>query len=229
MPLLRSIFGVKSSRVLRVLLTEPSRAWPLRALAEEAEISLGMTSYVAALLIRMGLASRETSGKFFLTDPHRLIRQWGASHNYLLVNKFSEYYTFETKFEVLVSKFSRLRRRIKEKCALTLHAAAWLVAPYVRPADFQAYVDPTIDKKEFAELVRVMQISPSQKSGNVKLVTPYDEGVFYSARLVNGARIVSPVQLYVDLFSYPGRGEEAAERLLEYIAQEWGAGVVRHK
>lgn len=229
MPIIRNIFEVKSSRIVRVLLTDPRRTWVLRELADEAQVSLGLTSYVTSALVQMGLGNRDERNKFILTDPHRLIRQWAASYNYLFLNKFSEYYTFDTEFDAFISRFGELPPPIKSRYALTLHAATWLIAPYVRPTDFHIYVHPSISKKHLQALVRTLEISPVERSGNVKLVTPYDEGVFYSSRLINRVRIVSPVQIYVDLFNHPGRGEEAAQKLLERIDREWHEGNVRRK
>jgi hypothetical protein len=228
MPAIRNVFDTKSSRIVRVLLIEPNRTWTLRSLAEEAEVSLGLTSYVTSALVQMGFGSRDEGNRFGLTDAYRLIRHWAASYNYLFANKFSEYYTFDTEFNVFISRFTRLPTQVKSKYALTLHAAAWLVAPYVKPTDFHIYVYPDIGKGLEA-LVRILKISPVEKSGNVKLVAPYDEGVFYCSRLINGVRIVSPVQIYVDLFNHPGRGEEAAEKTLEKISKEWRDRVVRHQ
>ena len=50
-----------------------------------------------------------------------------------------------------------------------------------------------------------------QSGANVSLIIPYDEGVYYEAREMDSLRIVCPVQLYLDLKGYKGRGEEAAE------------------
>jgi hypothetical protein len=55
----------------------------------------------------------------------------------------------------------------------------------------------------------------------VKFVVPYDEGVFYGMREVRGVKTVSNVQLYVDLFNFPARGEEAASQILEVMLKEW--------
>jgi hypothetical protein len=44
---LRSLYSPKAARVLRVLLTDPKKAWRVQALAEEAEVSLGQVSNVA--------------------------------------------------------------------------------------------------------------------------------------------------------------------------------------
>ena len=49
----------------------------------------------------------------------------------------------------------------------------------------------------------------------VTLLQPYDEGVFYGLQTVEEAKVVSDVQLYLDLKSYKTRGEEAAEFLLK--------------
>jgi len=182
----------------------------LRELAGEAQVSLGMAYYVTSSLTQMGLAGRDESNRLILTDPYRLIRQWAAYYNYLYLNKFSEYYTFDTEFEVFLSIFTKLPDQIRDKYALTLHAGAWMIAPYVRPTDFHIYIHPAIHRKELTVFTENLNISPIERSGNVKLVTPYDEGVFYGSRLVNEVRTVSTIQLYIDLFNHPGRGEEAA-------------------
>jgi hypothetical protein len=208
-------------------LTYPDRTWTLRDLAKEAPVSLGMAYYAASSLIRMGFVSRNESNRLTVADPDRLIRHWAASYNYRILNEFAEYYTFDTDFDTFLSRFKKIPKQAK--FALTLHAAAWLIAPYVRPTDVHVYVYPSMRKEELDALVKALSISPIERSGNVKLVTPYDEGVFYSSRLVNGIRTVSPVQLYVDLFNYPGRGEEAAQKVLEKITREWQTRVVRHQ
>lgn len=230
MPLIRNVFEAKSSRIVRVLLTDPSKTWVLREIVKESQVSLGMAYYVTSTLIRMGLATRDETNRIVLADAHRLLRQWAASHNYLFLNKFSEYYTFDTELQAFFSRLTRLPRPLSEKYALTLHAAAWTIAPYVRPTDFHIYIRPEVSDKETKKMVKSLHISPVEKTGNVKLVTPYDEGVFYNSRIADKVRIVSPVQLYVDLFNHPGRGEEAAEKILEKVSEEWRTKlVVRHR
>lgn len=222
-----NVFQGKSSRIVRVVLSNPDRTWTLRELAKESSVSLGMAYYASSSLIRMGFASRDESSRLAVADADRLIRHWAASHNYLISNRFAEYYTFDTDFDVFISRCAKIPRQVK--IALTLHAAAWLVAPYVRPTDVHVYVHPGMRKKELDTLVRALKISPIERSGNVKLVTPYDEGVFYHSQSVNRVRIVSAVQLYVDLFNYPGRGEEAAQKVLERIVRERQTKIVRHQ
>ncbi len=52
---------------------------------------------------------------------------------------------------------------------------------------------------------------------NVTLMQPYDEGVFYGAKEVESAPVVSPVQMYLDLTQAKGRGAEAASAILEEV------------
>jgi len=56
----------------------------------------------------------------------------------------------------------------------------------------------------------------------VSLVLPYDAGVFYGVNKVKGVKVVSMVQLYVDLTNYPARGEEASEMVLKALQKQWG-------
>ena len=57
-------------------------------------------------------------------------------------------------------------------------------------------------------------LKPVETGGNVLLLRPYDDGVLQGSRVLYGARVVAPAQLYLDLQSMPGRGEEAAEEVL---------------
>jgi hypothetical protein len=175
----------------------------------------------------MGFAARDTSNNLSLTDPSRLLRQWAASYNYAYLNQFSEYYTFETEFESFLFRLRKLSKIQKSKYAMTLHSAAWLVAPYVRPTDFHIYVKASMNRKDIASFVKSLNLSPTEKSGNVKLVTPYDDGAFYGSKEIKQVKIVSLVQLYVDLLNYPGRGEEAAERIWEQLTEKWSSEYVR--
>lgn len=53
-------------------------------------------------------------------------------------------------------------------------------------------------------------------------ITLTDEGVFYGLLDINGINVVSDIQLYLDLKSYKGRGEEAAQTIFEQrIKTKW--------
>lgn len=104
------------------------------------------------------------------------------------------------------------------RARLTVLSGAYLVAPYVRPTTIHFY----IKQREKARIwVESLDLRPVEMGGNVSMVLPYDEGVFYGAGKVSGLNVVSKVQLYVDLYNYPARGEEAAEALSRDLNMEW--------
>ena len=55
------------------------------------------------------------------------------------------------------------------------------------------------------------------------MIMLYDDEVFYGVTQVGGVNVVSKVQLCIDLFNYPARGEEAAEMVLKTLEKEWGS------
>ena len=215
MPLrVTNIFAEKSSRVLRVLLVDAGRDWNEREIARAADLSTGMAHYVCKALIESRYLARNESNRMVLIDPLRLLKRWAAYHQYDIANRFLDYYTFEREVEKTLQNIAG----IDQVYAATVLSGAWLVAPYVRPVDIHVYVP----SKEMGEkLAEKLGLAPIPRGGNVKMAVPYDEGVFYGCHEVRGIKVVSNIQLYVDLYNYPARGEEAASRLLDEILREW--------
>jgi len=180
-------------------------------------VSLGFTHAVIMSLIDQGHVFRDDLYKSKVTDPVKLIQRWAAYHNYMSMNTFLNYHTFERDIEVF---FFKIKEISGSEYALTVLAGAQLVAPYVRPTTIHFYIK---NRNKADDIVRRLNLRPTEKGGNVSMVLPYDEGVFYCATKVNGVNVVSKVQLYVDLFNYPARGEEAAEAMLRALEKEWGS------
>ena len=220
----KNIFSAKSARILRVLLVNIARDWNERELAKEAMVSRGLVHYVCRSLIELGYLSRNERNRLVLVDPMRLLKRWAAYHQYDKMNTFLEYYTFEREVDRFIKQLSTVSNF---SYALTVLAGAYLIAPHVRPVDVHMYVH---SKENAVAIAKALNLQPIPRGGNVKFVLPYDEGVFYgkqnasvwiSDQVVNAVNVVSSVQLYVDLYNFPARGEEAASHLLEYILKEW--------
>jgi hypothetical protein len=62
-------------------------------------------------------------------------------------------------------------------------------------------------------LVKAIDLRPVESGGNVHLLVPNDEGVFYRIQTVGHVPVVCNTQLYLDLLHYPARGHEQAEEL----------------
>lgn len=214
MSAVKNIFAPKSSRVLRVLLVDFGKDWDERELAQEAGVSSGLAHYVCSTLVELGFAARNERNRIILVDPLRLLKRWASYNQYDRMNRFLDYFTFEREIDRFVEKFANLDLEY----ALCGLVGAWLVAPHVRPVDVHLYVSSESVAKEIMER---LGLNPTPKGGNVKFVLPYDEGVFYGVQNVHDVKVVSNIQLYVDLYNFPARGEEASSQLLEVLLREW--------
>ncbi|MEW5996113.1 MAG: type IV toxin-antitoxin system AbiEi family antitoxin [Candidatus Micrarchaeota archaeon] len=212
----KNMFEGKASRVVRVLLVKWPKTWDLRNLAKEAQVSLGTAQAVVNTLLKENYAIRESKrGEFKLMNPWTLLKRWAAYNTYNRRHKFVHYYTSEQEIEKFLEK---MKSKKGPPYALTTLVGALQVAPYVRPTNIHLYVQSEQDARKWAEL---LELQPTEQAGNIIFAIPDDSSIFYGVRDIGGIKVVSNIQLYVDLLNYPARGEEAAEQLYKKIEKEW--------
>lgn len=211
---LRSLYSPKAARVLRVLLDDPKKPWRLQALAEEAKVSLGQIANVKSLLEDREWLKSSDAG-LLLNDPNSLLSEWSENLN-IKKNIPGNYYTLKSIFEIEAA-LAKACEDEEIAYALTGFSGAARYAPSVRYQRAMAYVSR--DVKKIAEILALKEVT---SGANVTLFTPYDEGVLYGTRLIDGIYIASPVQVYLDLRGVKGRGDEAAKAILdEVIRRSW--------
>lgn len=204
---LRSIFAPRASRVLRVLFTEPRRAWQVQQLARQARVSLGLAFKVKQRLLDLEYA-RETEEGIQLARPEDLLRDWAAAGLPRKREQLDGYAPGEpAEVEAALSAACRARNI---RFAFALFSGAARVAPFARYARSAAYVDA-----DPAAVAAGLSWKPVPSGANVTLLGPPDEGVWYGLQQVGDEPVVSDVQLYLDLAGTKGRGEEAAAFILE--------------
>ncbi|WP_423222238.1 type IV toxin-antitoxin system AbiEi family antitoxin [Candidatus Amarolinea aalborgensis] len=212
---LRSLYSPKASRILRVLLDDPRRAWKLQALADEAGVSLGQTHKVKSLLLDREWLRSDTQG-IALSKPAELLAEWASNYS-LRNNKSRLYYTQETvgkAEEGLAAACSSIGLRY----ALAAFSAASRYAPFVRYQRAHAYVEEDC----LDELVQSLHLKEAPSGANLVLWIPYDDGIWYGTRVFAEAQVTSDIQTYLDLQSMHERGTEAARFLLEQeIKPRW--------
>lgn len=200
-----SLFSPKSSRISRLLLSDPARLWQVQKLSIEASVSLGLASRIKDHLIKEG----------YLQEEHRLLKLvnagglldlW-AEHYAYKKNRITEYYSGVGPLR-LESEVQSVCSRMGFRSALALFSGASRVAPYVRIDKAFLYTEGGLD-----EIVKALDLKIGLSGSNLMLLEPYDAGVFQGSRIVGSETIVSDVQLYLDLKSFKGRGTEAAEFL----------------
>jgi len=208
-----SLFSPKASRVLRVLLNNPDRKWKMRELADESRVSIGQVANVKKrLLDREWIADREGIA---LIEPWALLDEWTKNYNYRK-NGVVSFYSLKPIVEI--------EAEIAEKCkekgaefALTGFSGAARFSPAVRYNRVMAYVGGEVE-----ELASSLNFKEVASGANVVILKPHDYGVFLGSAEVDEIKVVSPIQIYLDLTGIKGRGEEAAEALLrEVIKPKW--------
>lgn len=206
---LRSLYSPKAARILRVLLMNPQTAWRVQTLAKEANVSIGLVSKVKKLLADREWITAESEG-LKLADPEDLLAEWADNYTYRK-NEIREFYSLKSIPEI-ENGVAELLPRMGLRYALTGFSGADRLAPFTRYNKAMVYVDETDE-----DLATVLNLKKVTSGANVTLLTPYDEGVFYGTQQIGGLVIASPIQLYLDLYSYRGRGEEAAKELFEQV------------
>ena len=210
-----NIFSKKASRIIRVLLVNFGRKWTIEELSKEANVSLGYTHAVVTTLLKQNNVHRDNSYKVKLSNPGLILKRWASYSQYTAVNTFLRYHTFEDNIDNFLRKFKEIEDR---RYAFTVLTGAHLVAPYVRPTNIHFYIG---NRRDVDHYVAKLDLRPVETGGNISMVLPYDEGVFYKTKDIKGLKVVSNVQLYVDLMNYPARGEEAAQGILSLLEKEW--------
>lgn len=212
--IVRSIFTPKASRILRVMLSNPRKSWQLQELANESKVSLGQAYKVKKRLFELEYASEEKKN-ILLKRPEELLSKWSENYNFRK-NKFYDYFCFGEPRDI-EQKIAEYCKKNNIPYALTLFSGAALVAPYARYTRAFIYI-----KQKSQELASSLELKPVDSGPNITIIEPSDDGIFYGIQEINGIRVASNVQLYLDLISYKGRGEESAKFLLEQkIKPQW--------
>jgi hypothetical protein len=105
--------------------------------------------------------------------------------------------------------------------AYAAFSAAELQAPAVRQPRAWLYLNPNLER----ELQSAVEAKPVDSGENLVVLIPDDAGVFYRMEVGrNRLACTNAAQTYVDLASSGGRGEEAAEAILEQrLKPAWSA------
>ncbi|MCX5791873.1 MAG: type IV toxin-antitoxin system AbiEi family antitoxin [Elusimicrobia bacterium] len=206
---LRKLFSPKAGRVLRVLLSTVKRSWKMAELSAEAGVSLGQIANV-----KNSLAEREwldvSSPGIRLSNPEAALTQWAQNYDFRK-NILKECYCVKSLAETEAA-LEKLCAKNGIRFALAGFSAAARFWPAVRYQRAMAYVG------EFrAELFAAAGIKEVESGGNLLLMLPYDDGVFYGNRILDGNAVVGAVQVYLDLAGNKGRGAEAADEIFKNV------------
>ena len=168
-----------------------------------------MASNVKKLLANREWIREEETG-FILSRPLELLSEWSDNYSFRQ-NEVLDYYSLNTGAQV-ESELAEVCASRNVRYALTAFSAAARVAPAVGYQRASAHVSDGLE-----EVASCLKLKRVDSGPNVTLLLPYDDGVFYAAQSIDGIQVVSPIQAYLDLVTFRGRGEEAARAILEQV------------
>lgn len=211
-----NIFADKASLVLRELSIKPDEYHTVRGLAANTTSSVGWTSEVLREVEERGCLERKPRAGCRIRRLEHLLDEWTGSYDFLGRNNIRNFFVRAEGLEETLSLLKQLKVPNEVDYALTLHSGAHLVAPFVQFGECHIYLDRQRDfgrQRDF--FVESLDLLETGTGGNFHIVRPYYAfGAFYHARTIEGLKVVSDLQLYLDLLKFPTRGREAAEKVL---------------
>src|SRR5437773_7209136 len=136
---LRSLFAPRATRVVRVLLTDPARAWRLEELAKAAGVSLGHSHNVVKRLADLAWVERDDRQRIRLMKPADLLEGWCDSYTYR-ESEITSYVVPEKITRRFMAELARVAGAEGRRYAVTLNAGLSLVAPHLRLPDIHCYL-----------------------------------------------------------------------------------------
>ncbi|OGW84083.1 MAG: hypothetical protein A2987_05430 [Omnitrophica bacterium RIFCSPLOWO2_01_FULL_45_10] len=217
----KNIFSDRSSLVLRALLREPEKKWTVPDLEKEG-VSIGLASDVLSKAEAQGYVERILKGPDSYTRLIRkdtLLKDWIKAYSFEQ-NDHEFYLSTDQDFSQNCAQY--LRRK-KKAFAFTLYSASRLISPYVKDDRHFIYVD--VGKGEFPHFLKEaeteLNLYKLVQGGNVCFANPFYRGsVFKHSRAVKGFPIVSHLQLYLDLMTFPPTGAEEVAHLISIFKKK---------
>lgn len=220
----------EAGRIIRALLAPENagRRWTQRNMETHfgefknptPKPSLGLVNKVVRHLQDEAFIEVLPEGGFRLRDPLKLLFAWRDAYRFDRHERRGYFTLLQGK--KLRDALANLDLEAGGFTAYAAFSAADFQAPHVRQPKTWIYVG-----REYAgSLEQRIEAKPVDSGENIVVLIPDDDGVFY---LADGGSVgdhrmacTNPVQTYVDLSHCGGRGEEAAEALLEQkLKPEW--------
>jgi hypothetical protein len=207
------LFNPKAERILRFYLLKDSEkqvsANSYRNITKEVGVSLGQLSKVNKKLDELGLWLEQTEGSKII-DKTKLLDLWRENYRPERSGILDLYSIMQVS--QIEKQFAEFCKTKKIRYALTLFSGANRLAPFTRYNVATSYFSGDME-----ELKRDLELKEVPSGANLQILVPYDDGVYYKAQEVDSVKVANPVQIYVDLYNYAGRGREQAEFLREKI------------
>ncbi len=211
----RSLFALKSARVLRILLANPG-PWKVADLAARAGVSLGQVSKIRQALLEKEWATIARGAGMQVHHPDAVLDAWRDAARPPTIAMRGYTLAHGKGLDTQLTSLFEQAKCADAKIQLASYSVARRMAPFARVAGEFFYADP-----RGTELIEQhLQLEPAAKGENIRIYSPvddmmWDEGI----ALPNDLRGTSVVQTYLDLWNSGDRGREAAEHFRHEIIE----------
>ncbi|MFC1522335.1 type IV toxin-antitoxin system AbiEi family antitoxin [Elusimicrobiota bacterium] len=214
-------FSDKSSLILRIMMESPEKYWGNNEIAQKAGINAGWVSQVCHRLEELRYVARSGDRRLKIVRPQDILNDWVEFYR----QKKQKMHYFYYPTDDLRNIMERLKTHPflkKHKWAYSYHAGASLAAPHAKFREVHAYVDGLAAHIETWKNESGL-VGSQRGENNLVLIDPYYKTSYcYGIQRIKDFPVVSDIQLYLDLKTYPIRGEEQAQHLFEKrIAPKW--------
>jgi hypothetical protein len=216
---IKSLFALKSSRMLRLMLNNPVRTWQIKELSAKTELSFGQVSNIRRALLDQHYAIELEAGGFCINQPAALLSEWSRNYKKNVSNRAGGFYSMlkpEDRLDAVRKAIAEANEKNAGIILGGLSAARWQ-APFSKSMSEIFYAD-----KEGIEILKKHLMLESVKVGpNVIIEEPKDPFIFKEAtECAPGLKCTNVIQTYLDLYIAGEREREAAEHIELHILKE---------
>jgi len=210
-------YSDKASIMLRLLMDEPGHPWRIREIAEAGGITAGWASLTVDSMVERGIVQYNRNDGIRLLAWEDTLKEWADFYDWQK-SKFHYYYCHALEIQEVLDKISKLSQGVGAKSALGFQAGAHLITPYSTFNQVHLLVDGNGFDAMRRKIEQELSLDAKKEGANLILVKPYyTTSALFKTRKIKKWRVVSDIQLYLDLNRYPLRGHEQAEQLLEKV------------
>ncbi len=196
--------SIVSSKILRMIFTDINKCWRIKYLSEDVKCSIGQVSKVINYLQENAWIEK-TKGGYKLSDPEGLIKEWSNIYGKKETRSFFVY-GLDTP-AVMEKKIAGMKNEMGIDCYLTGFSGGVRYTPVVRYNKVHVYMYP----EDIAEAMDYLGLKEVESGSNVTIYCLDNDSFIKDAKEIDGYKVVSPVQIYLDAMQLKGRGEELAE------------------
>lgn len=211
------VFADRSSRLLRYLLPRKEPQVGVRELGGKVGISAAAVSIALGRLEGMGYLER-SGRQFRLLAREEMLEEWVSFYRpRFRRQRESRYYAHARSPESIIDRLRSSALASVPGYGLSLHGGAAGIAPFVQFREVHLYVSSKERGLEHA-MVDALEAKPAEGEANLVMLEPfYEDSFLFESRFIEGVRVVSDLQLYLDLSCFPQRGKEQADFLLDRV------------